>query len=164
MLKPLQLHTPRLLLRPATALDLEPLQHLWPEVDLQAWRVQARGSGLWLIALVDNRWQDIGCVALRPSAMAAPLHASHGAAIEPLVILRPEHRGHGYAQEALKAVLWHAQSATTGRCFVATCDVPNTAADRLLRCLGFVPGYEADAGRWRVRQYRLPTARSMATP
>jgi RimJ/RimL family protein N-acetyltransferase len=41
------------------------------------------------------------------------------------------------------------------RCFVAVCDVLNTDADRLLRRLGFVPGYEADGGRWRVRQYRL---------
>lgn len=161
MLKPLQLHTPRLLLRPATALDLESLQHLWLDVDLPAWRVEARGGGLWLIALTDNSVQDIGCVALRPSAMAAPLHASRGAPMEPLVILRLAHRGQGYAQEALKAVLWHAQSASTGRCFVATCDVPNRAADRLLRRVGFVPGYEADGGRWRVRQYRLP---SMAAP
>lgn len=164
MLKPLQLHTPRLLLRPATALDLESLPPLWPDVDLPAWRVAARGSGLWLIALAGNPAQDIGCIALRPSAMAPALCGSGGAPIEPLVILRPEHHGHGYAQEALKAVLWHAQSATTGRCFVAVCDVPNTAADRLLRRLGFVPGYEADGGRWRVRQYRLPATRWMATP
>jgi RimJ/RimL family protein N-acetyltransferase len=58
----------------------------------------------------------------------------------------------------------HAQSATRRRCFVAVCDVPNIAADRLLRRLGFVPGYEADGGRWRVRHYRLPPMPSMATP
>jgi hypothetical protein len=57
----------------AKALDLESLQPLWPDVDLLAWRVQARGSGLWLIALTDKRLQDIGCAALRPSAIAAPL-------------------------------------------------------------------------------------------
>jgi GNAT superfamily N-acetyltransferase len=156
MLKPLQLHTTRLRLRPATALDIESWQHLWPDVDLPAWRVQARGGGLWLIALTDDAAQDIGCVALRPSAMAAPLYASRGEPIEPLILLRHRHRGQGFAQEALKAVLWHAQSASTGRCFVATCDVPNHAADRLLRRVGFERGYEADGGSWRVRQYCLP--------
>ena len=47
--------------------------------------------------------------------------------------------------------------------FVALCDVPNTAADRLLRRLGFVPGYEADGPPGRLRQYRLP-APAAATP
>jgi RimJ/RimL family protein N-acetyltransferase len=159
MLKPVQLLTPRLVLRPATARDIEALQPSWPDTNLQGWLAQDHDAaiGLWLIALAGSL-HDVGCVALRPSAMAAPLCERAGDPIEPLVALRPEHRGHGYAQEALKAVLWHAQSASAGRSFVAVCDVPNTAGDRLLRRLGFVPGYEADSGRWRVRQYRLLSA------
>jgi RimJ/RimL family protein N-acetyltransferase len=158
VLKPVQLLTPRLVLRPATSRDAQALQGLWPDADVQRWLTPSsgHGTGLWLIALA-GRAQDVGCVALRPSAMAPLLRGGNGESIEPLVALWPEHRGQGYAQEALKAVLWHAQSATAGRSFVAVCDVPNTSGDRLLRRLGFVPGYEADGGRWRVRQYRLPS-------
>ena len=156
MLRPVQLLTPRLVLRPATSSDAEMLHGLWPDADIECWLAPApsHGRGLWLIALA-GRAQDVGCVALRPSAMAPLPSGGNGESIEPLVALWPEHRGHGYAQEALKAVLWHAQSATAGRSFVAVCDVPNTAGDRLLRRLGFMPGYEADGGRWRVRQYRM---------
>jgi RimJ/RimL family protein N-acetyltransferase len=163
VLKALQLHTPRLVLRPATALDLEPLQHQWPDAGLPRWRANVHGAGgvgLWVIALADGT-QDIGCVGVRPSSMAPLLCEGSDEPFEPLLLLHSEHRGQGYAQEAMKAVLWHAQSATRGRCFVAVCDVPNRAADRWLRRLGFVPRYEADGGRWRVRQYRLP---SMVTP
>jgi RimJ/RimL family protein N-acetyltransferase len=163
VLKPLQLHTPRLVLRPATALDLEPLQRQWPDADLPRWRANglgAGGAGLWVITLADGT-QDIGCVGVRPSAVAPLLCEGSGELFEPVLLLHSEHRGQGYAQEAMRAVLWHAQSATRGRCFVAVCDVPNTAGDRLLRRLGFMPGYEADGGSWRVRQYRLP---SMVTP
>jgi RimJ/RimL family protein N-acetyltransferase len=167
MLKPLQLHTPRLRLRPATALDCESMQHLWPEAELPRWRGNAPGAGgagLWVIALADGT-QDIGCVGLRPSTIAPRLCEGSDEPFEPLLLLHSEHRGQGYAQEAMRAVLWHAQSATRGRCFVAVCDVPNTAGDRLLRRLGFVPGYEADGGAWRVRQYRLPLrSASPATP
>jgi RimJ/RimL family protein N-acetyltransferase len=167
MLKPLQLQTPRLRLRPATALDLASMQPLWPEAELPRWRGNApgaSGAGLWVIALADGA-RDIGCVGLRPSTMAPLLHEGSDEAFEPLLWLHSEHRGQGYAQEAMRAVLWHAQSATRGRCFVAVCDVPNTAGDRLLRRLGFVPGYEADGGAWRVRQYRLPLRSALpATP
>jgi RimJ/RimL family protein N-acetyltransferase len=159
MLKPVQLLTPRLVLRPATLRDTATLQRLWPDADVARWLAATPGPdrGLWRIAPA-GRAQDVGCVALRPSTMAALLCAGGGAAIEPLVALWPEHRGHGYAQEALKAVMWHAQSATTGLSFVAVCDVPNSAGDRLLRRLGFVPGYEADGGHCRLRHYRMPSA------
>ncbi len=164
MLKPLHLHTPRLRLRPATALDLESLQHLWPDTGLPRWRTDAYGAddvGMWVIALAnsaqDNSAQDIGCVGLRPSTMAPLLCEGSDEPFEMLLWLHSEHRGQGYAQEAMKAVLWHAQRATRGRCFVAVCDVPNTAGDRWLRRLGFVPGYEADGARWRVRHYRMPS-------
>ncbi len=156
MLKPLQLQTTRLRLRPATALDLESLQQEWPDAGLPRWRVQARGAGLWVIARADSK-QDIGCVGSRPSAMSPLLCEDGDEPFEPLLWLHSEHRGQGYAQEAVKAVLWHAQRATRGRCFVAVCDVPNIAGDRWLRRLGFVPGYEADGGRWRVRHYRMPS-------
>ncbi len=159
MLKPMQLLTPRLVLRPATTRDSATLQALWPDADMARWIAPAPApdSGLWPIALADQA-RDVGAVALRPSTMAAPWCAGSAAPIETMAALWPECRGQGYAQEALKAVLWHAQSASAGRSFVAACDVPNIAGDRLLRRLGFAPGYEADAGRWRVRQYRMPSA------
>jgi RimJ/RimL family protein N-acetyltransferase len=163
MLKPLQLQTPRLRLRPATALDVELLQRQWPDAGLPLWRAAAHDTGLWVIALADSE-QDIGCVGLRPSTMAPLLCDGGGEPVEPLLFLHGEHRGQGYAQEAMKAVLWHAQRATRGRCFVAVCDVPNSAADRLLRRLGFVPGHEADGGLWRLRQYRLPVMPLLPTP
>jgi RimJ/RimL family protein N-acetyltransferase len=164
MLKALQLQTPRLRLRPATALDVDSLLRQWPDAGLPHWRVQMRDAGLWVITLADGS-QDIGCVGLRPSTMAPLLCDGRDEPFELLLLLHSEHRGQGYAQEAMRAVLWHAQSATRGRCFVAVCDVSNTAGDRLLRRVGFVPGYEADGGRWRVRQYRLPSRPSMlATP
>lgn len=166
MLKPLHLHTPRLRLRPATALDRESLQPLWSDAGLPRWGADARGAadtGLWVIALAGSAL-DIGCVGLRSSATAPLLGTGRDEPFEPLLLLHSEHRGHGYAQEAMKAVLWHAQTATRGRCFVAVCDVPNRAADRLLRRVGFEPGYEADCGRWRVRHYRLPSMLSAVTP
>jgi RimJ/RimL family protein N-acetyltransferase len=163
MLKALHLLTPRLVLRRATLQDVEALQRQWPDAGLPRWRVDAHGAGLWVVALAGAA-QDIGCVGLRPSAMAPALCEGSGEPFEPLLVLHSEHRGQGYAQEAMRAVLWHAQSATRGRCFVAVCDVPNTAGDRLLRRLGFVPGYEADGGRRRVRQYRLPMMPPMVTP
>lgn len=156
MLKPVQLLAPRLVLRPATTHDIDTLQRLWPHADMARWFAPAPApdSGLWLIALA-RQAGDVGCVALRTSTLCAPPCATGAAPIETMVALWPEHRGQGYAQEALKAVLWHAQSASAGRSFVAVCDVPNTAGDRLLRRLGFAPGYEADGGRCRLRQYRL---------
>jgi RimJ/RimL family protein N-acetyltransferase len=147
VLAPVRLLTPRLALRPAGEDDRQRLETGW------------QGAQLWTIALADGG--VIGWVALRRSAVAAPLYGQGSAAIEPMINLQPERRGQGYAQEALKAALWHAQSESRGRAIVAVCDVPNTAADRLLRRVGFMPGYEADGGRWRVRQYHLP---SSATP
>jgi GNAT superfamily N-acetyltransferase len=165
MLKALHLLTPRLALRRATLQDIDVLQRQWPDAGLARWRVDGEGAGLWVIALAGAVAQDIGCVGLRPSAMAPALcKGSSGEAFEPLLMLHSAHRGHGYAQEAMKAVLWHAQSATRGRCFVAVCDVPNIAGDRWLRRLGFVPGYEADGVPSRVRQYGLPTLHALATP
>ena len=160
MLKPVQLLTPRLALRPATMRDGATLQALWPEADVTRWLAPAPAPdrGVWLMALAGAP-RDVGAVALRPSTTAAALCADGVWPIELTVALWPDCRGHGYAQEALKALLWHAQSASAGRSFVAVCEVPNTAGDRLLRRLGFAPGYEADAGRWRVRQYRLPSTR-----
>jgi RimJ/RimL family protein N-acetyltransferase len=150
VLAPVRLLTPRLVLRPADEAEVQRLDASWQ--DAQVWAIWRADSGV-----------VVGCVALRRSAVAARLH-DRGTAIEPLVTVRPEHRGRGYAEEALKAALWHAQSASRGRAFVAVCDVPNTAADRLLRRVGFVPGYEADGGRWRVRHYRLPLPPSMVAP
>ena len=40
MLKPVQLLTPRLVLRPATARDTATLQRLWPDADVARWRVR----------------------------------------------------------------------------------------------------------------------------
>ena len=155
MLKPLQLLTPRLVLRPARARDAQALQAAWPDADVPRWFTPAPSptAGLWLIALLRGA-HDVGCVALRSSTLSPLLGNSNSNALNPLVALWPAHRGRGYAQEALKAVLWHAQSASAGRSFVAVCDVPNNPGDRLLRRLGFVPGYEADGGRSRVRQYQ----------
>ena len=165
MLKALHLLTPRLALRRATLQDVGALQRQWPDAGLPRWRVDGDGAGLWVIALAGAAAQDIGCVGLRPSTMAPALCAgSSGEAFEPLLLLHSAYRGQGYAQEAMKAVLWHAQSATRGRCFVAVCDVPNTAGDRWLRRLGFVPGYEADGVPCRVRQYGLPMTHALATP
>jgi GNAT superfamily N-acetyltransferase len=170
MLKPLHLLTPRLVLRRATLRDIETLQRECCDGDMPRWCVKAHGSGvdghgvdLYVIALAGSG-VDIGCAGLRPSAVAQPLCDGCAEAFEPLLWLQPEHRGLGYAQEAMKAVLWHAQSATHGRCFVAVCDVPNSAGDRWLRRLGFVPGYEADGVPCRVRQYGLPTTPVLATP
>jgi hypothetical protein len=58
MLKPSQLHTPRLRLRPSTVLDCESMQPLWPEAELPRWRGNAPGAGgagLWVIALADGQ-------------------------------------------------------------------------------------------------------------
>jgi RimJ/RimL family protein N-acetyltransferase len=161
------IRTDRLLLRPARSDDLPALCALWrdpevcrylgegdvPKPEQVALRLcehlcMARdGLGLWLLQRpADGRL--LGCVTLRVRPGAQP------GTLEPGVALHPQHRGHGYAHEALTALLAHGVEALGAVDLVASCCVPDRAADRLLRRLGFVARYECEGGRYRLRQYR----------
>jgi hypothetical protein len=113
MLKPSQLQAPRLRLRPATALDLASLQPLWRDASMPRWRAGAQAAELWVITPADGS-QDIGCVGLRPSAMAPRLCQGSDEPFEPLLLLYGEHRGRGYAQEAMRAVLFSQSQIRSG--------------------------------------------------
>jgi RimJ/RimL family protein N-acetyltransferase len=163
----------RLLLRPARGEDLPALHELWcaPEVsrylgdgaaptpEQSAQRLfqhlcQARdGLGLWLVKLPAGG-AALGCVTLRARTGRQP------GMLEPGVALHPSWRGRGYALEALTALLAHAAEALGATDLVACCSVPDVAADKLLRRLGFVAHYECDGGRHRLRQYRPGVRRS----
>lgn len=132
------LFTPRLVLRPASVRDRRALAPLWPEAQTRR----------WLIESADGT-QVLGFAALRRRPDGS---------LEPWIALLPPHRGCGHAQEALRTLMWHAQRDSRGRRFVAVCDVPDAAADRLLRRVGFTPGYEADGVPHRWREYTLPLA------
>ncbi len=153
-----RLLTPRLLLQPAVTGNAGVLARLQIGDDVRRALFSGEprrcadaagndGTGLWVIALAGSA---------EPVGFAGLHRGSVGAAIESSIALRSDHRGRGHAQEALKMLLARAQRAQAPATFSAVCAVPDTAADRLLRRLGFVPGYEADGDPWRLRQYRLP--------
>lgn len=163
----------RLVLRPAGRAQLDELLALWREPEVCRYlgegtaptREQAlqrlalylglasEGLGLWTVHRVSDG-AALGCVSLQRGPRPGSL--------EPAAALSARWRGLGYAQEALVALLAHATEALGAQDFVAHCCVPDQDGDRLLRRLGFVPCYESEAGRYRVRQYR-PGARHSDT-
>lgn len=128
----------RLRLAPTVAHGLIALAPPWPDAD---------GVRCWSIESTHTR-QALGLAALRQRV---------GDAFEPWVAVLPAQRGRGLASEALRALLRQAGQRCGGR-FIVVCPAHDHAADRLLRRVGFVVGYEADGVPWRLRQYVLAPA------
>jgi ribosomal-protein-alanine N-acetyltransferase len=176
------LETPRLLLRPAQADDLDAIWQLLVEPEVRRYLcddvVLARGqvSGLLAKALVQasaglGLWTlraaggFVGCVGLRPvsdAAMAAdPAVVGE---VEPLVALEPQRWGRGYASEALAALLAYGFDALRLPRVVALVDLPNTASHRLLLRLGFRPQRPVPGPRHPLWSYLLEPAVIPSTP
>lgn len=161
------LTTPRLLLRPATDADIDPVWRMLvlPEVrrylcddkvlpretvaDIMAERVGG-GMGLW-IAEQDTAFA--GIAALKPVSPAlVNLVPALAGEVEPTIALLPVRWGQGLASEALGAVLAHGfQTLGLGR-IAAVCDAPNTASARMLARAGF-----RETGAFPGVAYRIKT-------
>jgi [ribosomal protein S5]-alanine N-acetyltransferase len=180
-------YTQRLVLRPATADDLDALWALWRDADVRRFlfddepvsRERAAGVldnalaqtrqtqgdlGLWLVLSHANESggeELLGCVGvvhrIAPPVQHMP-EALRDAAIEPVAALYPAHWGWGYAHEALRALLDYVRRIGKEDALMAACDVPNHASDAMLRRLGFEPRCEADGPRGhRLRYFTLAT-------
>jgi RimJ/RimL family protein N-acetyltransferase len=168
------LATPRLVLRPATADDLDALHTLWthPEVRRFLWDDQlisrdaaaatlsdclhlaADGLGLWVCELPGAAGpQAVGCAGLLPVSTATEYDAELAGMVEPLVALDPARWGRGYAHEALGALLDYATAALRLRRLAGVTDVPNHASDRMLRRAGFQARGEVRGPRHPLRLY-----------
>jgi ribosomal-protein-alanine N-acetyltransferase len=161
---------PRLLLKPATAADLDDLwrlliapevrRYLCDDTELTLEQVAglldesiARASvglGLWMIR--SPKGEVIGCVGLQPVSAAAPHLAGE---VEPLVALAPAYWGQGFAVEALSAVLTYAHRTLGLQRIVALVDEPNAASHRLMVRVGFVVTGISPGPRYPLTSYRL---------
>jgi len=165
-----ELTTERLVLKPATTVDLDDLWRLLvaPEVrrylcdDTELSREQVAGLldesiarasvglGLWMIRSPEGA--VIGCVGLQPVSAAAPHLAGE---IEPLVALAPVHWSRGVAEEALSAVLTYAHRTLGLQRLVALVDEPNVASHRLMERVGFIPTGTSAGERYPLTSYCL---------
>lgn len=170
-----ELRTPRLVLRPVRASDVDALTVLFagPEVrrflfdDAPVTRaitehVVARflaiaegtsGLGLRVIVRAEDPSVIAGCVGLSEVEAAAEHVPALRGAIESVVALAPSVWGNGYAREALACVLDHAERALGLGTIVAVVDVPNVRSLRLVESLGFVGTGEHDGPRYRMRAF-----------
>lgn len=171
----LMLKTPRLLLTPAVADDLDVLWQLWtePEVRRFLWddraitrdeaaaalddclAVQPDGLGLWLLhPRTAAGGPDVaGCAGLLPVRTAAEFEPRLAGLIEPIVALSPAVWRRGLAREALAALMGYAAHTLRLSRLAGVTDVPNTASDRMLRGAGFHVLSETDGPRYRQRTY-----------
>lgn len=151
------LTTPRLVLRPAGAEDVDALHALWtmPEVRLYLFddRVVGReevateiagfagfhdrGLGLWTVARHDEDGL-LGAIALVPVEDMLAFDPSLAGEIEFGIGFHPVHWGMGLAAEALEIVLRHAFGTLGLARVIGVADVPNEASRRLQERAGFV--------------------------
>lgn len=187
------LRTARLILRPAHADDVAPLWRLWrsPEVRRYLWddreilqaeaaqvvedllALAPHGMGLWVVerpaageATPDDASPPvpIGCAALSPASTTAQFEPAIAGLVEPLVALAPSQWGRGFAAEVLAALVSYAFEALEVAELAGATDVPNTASDRMLRRLGFVPFSEVPGPRYPMRIYRLARPPALPAP
>jgi [ribosomal protein S5]-alanine N-acetyltransferase len=170
----LDLTTPRLVLRAATADDVDPLWRLLidPQVrrylcdDHEMTRAEVAalvadgvarwpaGMGLWL--LCDHEDQHVGCVGLQPVSADIVAHAPHLAGeIEPTIALAPDCWGLGLAAEALAAAVAYAFDSLGLERLVAVVDEPNERSHRLMARVGFTATGTTSGPCYPLRSYRL---------
>lgn len=166
--------TARLAIRPAGVDDLDALHTLWSDTHVRRFLfddqvvsrelaksmldgclAQApRGLGLWLV-FETNGTRLLGCVGLNPTTVAAEYEPALYGLLEPLAAFALRHWHKGYAKESLRPVLGHAFGPLAQTKVVAVNDVPNTASERMLLGLGFLPLSEVQGPRYRLRTYQL---------
>jgi RimJ/RimL family protein N-acetyltransferase len=176
------LKTERTLLLPATPSDLPTFAALWNDADVrtllfdgdavgpaQALRMlhdglaQAQaGLGWWLIFPWSNA-PALGCVGLLRREVTAPAGGLRGEAVDTVLAFGPEAWALGYAEEATKALVWHATQRLGLPRLRVRCDAQNSMFDGLLRGVGFQAYFEADPGRRRLRLYELRAAPATIT-
>jgi RimJ/RimL family protein N-acetyltransferase len=141
-----ELHTSRLLLRPATAADLEALHRLWIEPEVRRHLFDDRAISLdeaqSLLERSDAGFEErnlgLWCADERNGealvGFAGFLHSDD----EPDLVygLRPSHWGRGLASEAARRVIEQAFANSDAERVVASVDEPNQASIRVLERLG----------------------------
>ncbi|MCC7283890.1 MAG: GNAT family N-acetyltransferase [Acetobacteraceae bacterium] len=165
------LTTPRLVLRPAVAADIDAVWQMLvlPEVrrylcdDIALPRATVAGIvgeaafgaglGLWV---AERAGAFAGIAALKPvpPALVALVPALAGE-IEPTVALLPALWRQGLAGEMLGAVLAHGFATLALPRIAAVCDVPNIASAAMLARAGFVPTGEHQGIAHRIRTWTL---------
>ena len=169
------LDTPRLVLRPARASDLDAMWALWTDRDVRRFlwddvsipREQAAetlsgtialhddGLGMWMVVRREDSAVPIGCAALLPVSTAAEFDPSLAGAVEPLIARAPRAWHNGYAVEALAAAIAYGFGPRGLDRLVAVIDIPNEVSHRVIRRLGFTERGESDGPRYRMRSYEL---------
>jgi len=167
------LTTPRLVLRPAAAADIDAVWHMLVLPDVRRYMCDDRvlprdtvagfiadqpgpGMGIWII---EQGGAFAGLAALKPVAdeLAALVPLLRGE-VEPTVALLPAMWGQGLAGEALAAVLEYGFATIGLARIAAACDVPNLASARMLARAGFAPTGEFQGVFYRVRTWTKPAA------
>lgn len=178
------LRTPRLVLRPAVASDVDALWRLWrdPEVRRFLWDDRAiergeaaqlvedlfalasKGLGLWVIERADGPeiLAFAGCAALIPVSTAAEHEPAIAGMVEPLVALVPALWGRGYPAETLDALVSYAFHTLALPALAGVTDIPNAASDRMLHRAGFVPCSEVEGPTYPMRTFRLERSHATA--
>jgi len=152
------LNTPRLVLRPAGAADVDALHALWAMPDVRLYlfddrvldhaeaaaeiaglaTLHDRGLGLWTVARHDAD-DLLGAIALVPvDDELLALDPTLAGEIEFGIGFHPLHWGLGLAAEALEAMLRHAFGTLGLARVIGVADVPNEASRRLQERAGFV--------------------------
>jgi RimJ/RimL family protein N-acetyltransferase len=144
----LELHTPRLRLRPCGEADVDALHALWTHPQVRRWlwddRVIDRDTAAQRVAASQASFADAGwgLWAIESRGGGALLGVAGLVVIEPAVgpelnyALHPDHQRRGYATEAARAVLAHAFDALGFARVAGRTDTPNAESARVLERLG----------------------------
>jgi [ribosomal protein S5]-alanine N-acetyltransferase len=147
----LHLKSPRMVLQPATAADLDWLhghwtdpavrRYLWDDVviprrtveELMVWSAaafQADGWGIWLCKDIETH-ANVGFTALRPVPDGGPLEILYG--------ISPEWWRQGRAPEAALAVLGYGFEVLERPVILGDTDTPNVASAKVMEKIGMIP-------------------------
>lgn len=168
------IETKRLLLREASAANIDELRAIWDHEEVRRYlfddeavtRERAagvleasdallpRGLGVWILE-PKGEGRTIGCVGLMPTSMTSEYDSSLEGLVEPVVALERSQWGRGLSTEALRAALAYAFETLKLPVLAGVTDVPNLNSDRMLRAVGFVVDKECPGPKYRMRTYRL---------
>ena len=165
------LTTPRLLLRPATDADIDPVWRmlLLPEVrrylcddvvfpretvaGLMRDQPSHAGMGMWI---AEHAGGFAGIAVLKPvPPVLVDLVPMLAGEIEPTIALPPQLWRQGLASEMLGAVLAHGFATLALPRIAAVCDAPNTDSARMLSRAGFRETGEFPGVAYRIRTWTL---------
>ena len=142
------LETPRLLLRPCTAADVDALHALWTDASVRRWLwddvVIERATAAEVVAASEASFAARGygqwCIALREAeglaGFAGLREIGDTPEVEVLYGFLPVHWGRGLATEAARAVLAHGFDTVGLARIAGRTDTPNSASARVLERIG----------------------------